>query len=208
MLPGGGPLGEALASGRTPSPELVAAAGEQTAVEPKYALAGLAIALAGFASLVGLHAPNVLINQVPFEKSPAVLIDRAEMFLSELGHPELSHSIFGFYADQDYLDYLDYLERERAVADRWTPLASGRPPAMRFYYRKSPEPLVPVDLLRSRPSASDPPLNVPDMVKLELNWEGRLLELTAIPPEKTEEVRGGVATWETLFSMAELSPER
>ena len=70
MLPGGDPLGEALASGRTPSPELVAAAGEQTAVPPKYALAGLAITIAGFASLVGLHAPNVLINQVPFEKSP------------------------------------------------------------------------------------------------------------------------------------------
>ena len=46
------------------------------------------------------------------------------------------------------------------------------------------------------------------MVKLELDWEGRLLELTAIPPEKTEEVRGGVTTWETLFSMAKLSPER
>ena len=167
-------------------------------------LAGLAVALAGFASLVGLHAPNVLINQVPFEKSPAVLIDRAETFLSELGHPELPHSIFGFYADQDYLDYL---ERERPVADRWTPLSSGRPPAMRFYYRKSPEPLVPVDLLRSRPTASDPPMNVPEMIELELDWEGRLLELTAIPPEKAEDVHGGHATWETLFSMAELSPE-
>jgi len=34
-LPGGDPLGEALAAGETPSPQMVAAAGETTEISPR-----------------------------------------------------------------------------------------------------------------------------------------------------------------------------
>ena len=44
-LPGGDPLAAALAAGETPSPDLVAAAGETDGLEPKVAVAWLAAAL-------------------------------------------------------------------------------------------------------------------------------------------------------------------
>src|SRR5260370_6039994 len=41
-LPGGDPLAAALAAGETPSPQMVAAAGEKTGLAPRVAVAGLA----------------------------------------------------------------------------------------------------------------------------------------------------------------------
>jgi len=58
-LPGGDPLAAALAAGETPTPELVAAAGETEGLRPVVALAWLAAALV-FTAVAGFVARNTL----------------------------------------------------------------------------------------------------------------------------------------------------
>src|SRR4029453_4809769 len=82
LLPGGDPLAAALAAGETPSPGLVAAAGEAEGLPAR----GGALLVAGtvicLAVLPWLMRPLTLSRLVPVEKTPGVLEDRApELFL-------------------------------------------------------------------------------------------------------------------------------
>ena len=77
MLTGSDPLEAAIAAGETPSPELVAAAGEAEGLRPAVAWGLLAVVLAGLA-LVPLAGRSFrLLERVPVGKPPAVLEDRA-----------------------------------------------------------------------------------------------------------------------------------
>ena len=85
-LPGGDPLAAAIAAGETPSPEMVAAAGGEGALAPRTAwmllggivvLAAAVLALAPFSTDMGL---------APWDKSPAVLRDRAGQIAVRLGY--------------------------------------------------------------------------------------------------------------------------
>ena len=54
-----------------------------------------------------LLASKQLSNRVPFDKSPAVLVDRAQQALSALGYTDLPvDTHWGFDTDGDYLDYV------------------------------------------------------------------------------------------------------
>jgi len=77
-LPGGDPLAAALAAGETPSPELVAAAGEADAMNPVHALALAALAVALFLGAAWLNGRNDLRAYVPIDKPPAAMVDRAQ----------------------------------------------------------------------------------------------------------------------------------
>ncbi len=119
-LPGGDPLAAALAAGETPSPEMVAAAGERKAASMTAVLLATATLLGVLAVGVVLLARNQLSNRVPFDKSPAVLVDRAQQALAALGYvhvPVDTH--WGFYAEDDYLQYVrehaDYARAARPV---------------------------------------------------------------------------------------------
>ena len=84
MLGGRDPLGAAIAAGETPSPELVAAAGETEGLGPRAAWACLAAVVAGVLVFPVVQAPRHLLSRVPIEKSPAALEDRARELLSRL----------------------------------------------------------------------------------------------------------------------------
>jgi len=199
MLPGGDALAEALAAGRTPSPDLVAAAGEKKALPAPWAVGAVAVALLGLVLVYLARAPVVLINQVPFAKPPAVLIDRAETIIQELGFDAKPHAIYGFTVDSDYLE---------AVADEddgFEVLKEGRPPAIRFWYRESPEPLVPINQGRARPNQRDPPPDVAGMISLELDAEGRLLELRAVPGETRAPTEAARTDWSSLLAHADIT---
>jgi serine/threonine protein kinase len=94
-LPGGDPLAAALAAGETPSPEMVAAAGERHATSPLFATATTAAILTLLLVGAALLARQNLSNQVPFEKSPAVLVDRAQQALPRWGIPSCRHTRTG-----------------------------------------------------------------------------------------------------------------
>src|SRR5207244_2083007 len=76
-LPGGNSLSAALQAGQTPSPQLVAAAGERAALPPLQALALGAVLLLslGLAMLLGQRAS--LLPRLPLHKPAVVLADKA-----------------------------------------------------------------------------------------------------------------------------------
>src|SRR4029077_10622841 len=72
-LPGGDPLAAALAAGETPSPEMVAAAGNTEGLARKYSIPCLlAIALSMVLTVVYNQQRSALMR-VPFDNSPEVL---------------------------------------------------------------------------------------------------------------------------------------
>src|ERR1043166_7695050 len=76
-LPGGDPLAAALAAGETPSPEMVAAAGEPGAIEKWHGLLSLAGVTIGLALVCWLAQRAYLVNHVGLDRHPESLTDTA-----------------------------------------------------------------------------------------------------------------------------------
>ncbi len=207
-LPGGDPLAAALAAGETPSPEMVAAAGEEGLLRPARALGLLAAVLLGLAGHVLLADRTCLVARVhpPRTKTPQALADHAAGMIRRLGHDSRAvDTAYGFEDDRGYLSYLIAKDATRA---RWQPLRNERPAALTFWYRESPEPLIPqawwfFDLV----SADNPSPLSPGMINVRLDPQARLLEFLAPPAERAEssnEVAG--PDWAPLFDEAGLDP--
>jgi serine/threonine-protein kinase len=182
-LPGGDPLAEALAAGETPSPGMVAAAGEEGVLRPAIAWALLASAVAGLVVAVLLGSRLVLTHFVPLERPPEVLADRGREILSRLGYagPGVD-SASGFMAERDYLRYVTEIDGSMG---RWERLRAARPHAVSFWYRESPRPMVSSQAF-GNVTPDDPSLLLPGMVALALDPVGRLLRFDAVPPQKDE----------------------
>jgi serine/threonine-protein kinase len=180
-LPGGDPLAAALAAGETPSPELVAEAGETGGLKPGVAVACLAAVLAGLALVIPLSGVCNLLAVAPLDKPPAVLEEKAREIIFELGYDDPpADSERGFYPNLEYLDLLGKLEDP---AGQWEVLGDRQPAAIHFWYRQSPALLVRVEPAGFGEAHLDPPLSLPGMLLLTLDPLGRLLSFTAVPPE-------------------------
>ena len=178
-LPGGDPLAAALAAGETPSPEMVANAGRRDAISPVYGLSAIAIIVAGIIAITAVSYQTLIVHVVPFDRPPAVLADRARTYLDSFGYRETAtDTASGFAYDGDYARWV---ERTRRGDDRWRELRAGRAPAAMFWYRTSPERIVPQDTSR-RAHPNDPPFTSPGMTSVRLDTTGRLLWFQAIPP--------------------------
>src|SRR5262249_6437588 len=139
-LPGGDPLAAALAAGETPSPEMVAASGGEGSLHPAVAIACLAGVLIGLVLIGLVSGQTALLGRAPLEQPPEVLVHPAREILRKLGHERPpGDSAFGFGTDGEYLGYI---EKENPSPTRWDVLGSGRPPAVFFWYRQSPGPLM------------------------------------------------------------------
>ncbi len=204
-LPGGDPLAAALAAGETPSPEMVAAAGERKAAS----MTAVAIATAALLGLlavgVGLMASKQLSNRVPFDKPPAVLVDRAQQALSALGYAALPvDTHWGFYTDGDYLQYV----REHTEYARVRDPFATRPNGLLFFYRTSPRRMVPYNVVGAV-SLSDPPLVITDMTVVALDPLGRLESFHAIPPQHDPQAAPAPPPdWSVVFRLAGLDQAR
>ena len=87
-LPGGDPLAAALAAGETPSPEMVAAAGERSAFSPAIGLSLFTAIVAGVLAVAALSDRTIALAKIPFEKTADALEDRARDTLAKLGYTE------------------------------------------------------------------------------------------------------------------------
>ncbi len=204
-LPGGDPLAAALAAGETPSPEMVAAAGDEGALAPRtawiflvgtFVVLALVVALAPKASDLGLK---------PLSKTPDALTDRARELVRQFGYgDEPADSDSGFLRAYDFLRY-------RALNDpssqRVRGLASAELGPMNFWYRQSPGPMVPTESPDVSPS--DPAMTVPGMVSVTLSSSGKLIKFHAVSPE-VEDPKGPSADpdWGALFAAAGLDMKR
>lgn len=180
-LPGADPLTAALAAGETPSPELVAEAGESAIISTRAALACLigAILLMGIG--VGLRQQHRIDRYVPLNKSADDLVFVARELLSDLGYPELpQYRAHGFSADSELLDYLTKNDKS---PDRWDRLSHAKRPAVLFWFRISPEPLRGTELHNPHVGRKNPPLSGRENGLIELDAEGNLVHLAVVPSD-------------------------
>jgi serine/threonine-protein kinase len=212
-LPGGDPLAAALAAGETPSPEMVAAAGEIEGLRPFVAWACLAAVLVGVAASVLLNPRAQLIGRVGLDMPPEVLTERAREVLQKIGYPD--HTVDearGFRMDLGYLRYIRMHDKSRS---RWERLDRD---ALKFWYRRSPRPLVPRRFLDVSSDSSipsygaivaieDPPPEISGMATVSLTPRGQLIDLLVVPPQ-FEDVGAPttVPDWNPVLTAAGLDP--
>lgn len=175
-LPGGDPLAAALAAGETPSPEMVARAGLSGALNPKVAAIGLLAALVLTVAAAAIYAGHALLHVAPLDKPPAVLVDRAREILKDSGYTEkVLHTAGSFYVDSDYLEKIRKTDSSPA---RWKRLTQGRPWAVGYWYRTSPDAMLVT--ARHVVSEGKPVLATEGMARLRLDPLGRLRELAIV----------------------------
>ncbi len=203
-LPGGDPLAAALAAGETPSPEMVAAAGEAGGMSLAVAWACLASVVLGMGVMAFAAGRSYMVHRVPLQKPPEALEDDAREILGRLGYDEPpADSARGF--DQD-TDYIRWVERNDRSPGRWEGLGTGQPAAIYFWYRQSPRLLVPSRFTPwLRVQIADPPEDLSGMAHLVLDPRGRLIELVAVPPQVEDSSAASPdPDWPVLFSAAGL----
>ena len=206
-LPGGDPLAAALAAGETPSPEVVAAAGKQGALRPAIGWACLAGALAALLLCVLIFNHTTILSKVPMDKPPAVLIDRAQEIIANLGYTDPAFDRASGFAS--YGGYLRHVAAEDSTLTRWDGLADLRPPTVFFWYRESPRHLIASDS-NGDVTFDDPPLHYSGMKSLRVDPLGRLLYLDVIPPQVADSITVTIPEpdWSQLFVEAGLDPTR
>jgi serine/threonine-protein kinase len=204
-LPGGDPLGAALAAGETPSPEMVAAAGERSAFSPAIGLSLFAAIIAGLLAVAVLSDRAIFLAKVPMDKSADALEDRARETLATLGYTERpAGTARGFLVLPDYIFYV--LRTDRS-ANRWDALANPYFPSLRFWYRTSPRPLETIGA-EWTPQFGDPPMTVSNMASVVLDVQGHLTQFTTVTPQVEDPQAQGAAipavAWRSLFDAAGL----
>jgi hypothetical protein len=128
------------------------------------------------------------------------LADRANQMLVKLGYgSDIADRAMGFHFDSDYIRWA----QGNGPPAWWTDLRIGRPSALIFWYRTSPDVLVPSSPA-GRVNARDPPMTLPGMQQLFLDTEGRLVEFHAVPPAIAPETSAAAAPWPGLFAAADL----
>jgi serine/threonine-protein kinase len=202
-LPGGDPLAAALAAGETPSPELIAAAGETEGLQPRIAVAWLVAALAGLTA-VAVIAPSLQITEaLHLENPPEALARDARILLQGLGYTARpGDRYWGFEYDGEYRAYLGSHPTEAAA--RWKNPASGDPALVTFWYRESPSPLIAQRTVNMQTNFTDPPFEIPRMIRLRLDPDGKPRYLEAIPPQVETPTAPGSFDWSKLFQAAGL----
>jgi hypothetical protein len=205
-LPGGDPLAAALAAGETPSPQMVAAAGETEGMKPKYALLCLAACLVGLIAAVVLMIRTDAMNRMSLDLSPDVLTQKAHDIVAQLGYdPKPVDRAIDFDYD---LDYLRWAEKNDKNPD-WNKTLGEQPSVLWFSYRQSARYMIPLELERSMTPGivtfTDPPTTQSGMLNMRLDTQGRLVDLQALPPQVEENPPlARPLDWNPLFSAAGL----
>jgi len=200
-LPGGDPLAAALAAGETPSPELVAASGEEGTLPRAKAWAWFAACLITLAVFPLTVLPFNLIEHIAFNLSPDTLQAKAREALQRLGYPDQpADDAWWFRTDDEYLKRVNLMRPAQAAAD----LRTATPGPLRFCYRQSPSGLLPLSI-GGHVTAVDPPPEAGD-VYLELDLSGRLTTLRVVPPASGEAQPSSHVNWPALFDVAQLGP--
>jgi serine/threonine-protein kinase len=208
-LPGGDPLAAALAAGETPSPAMVAAAGETVGLQPRVALICLIAVLAamGIIGFLAVHYSGL--DRVHLEQPPEVLAQKAREITARLGYPDRPLDVaYSFDYDSDLQEALEKNDKPRPD---WNTILPGRPTLYYFWYRQSPDYMF-AEGYRDQflnpgiVTSSDPPTTLSGMVNINLDPQGRLINFQAIPPQKTDAnaTTQALYDWTPLFSEAGL----
>src|SRR5216684_6470360 len=209
-LPGGDPLAAALAAGETPSPEMVAAAGETSGLAPRVALTCFGAVILGVILLAAVIIKENGLERIHPENPPEVLAKKSREIISSLGYPgQPSDKADGFDYDTDFLAYL---AKDHSQHPQWDRVLSEQPPVLLYWFRQSPSEMSPdsfwgPSLTPNVVTFSDPAPILSGMINIQLDPEGRLLYFQAIPPEKEANPAqtSGSPDWLPLFAAAGLN---
>ena len=175
QLPGVEPFAASLATGETPAPEMVAAAGGEGIVSLTTGVGLLLATLVGL--LVCWLGSNLkLLNRLQFERHPQVLVERARDSIQAFGYARTpADSAWGLRARRHMPGIQDSQAKTPTIG-------------LEFWYRQSPTVLNPqlffANGRRNLGAVTDanPPMTQPGMVLFRCDVSGRLLEFQAIPP--------------------------
>jgi serine/threonine-protein kinase len=201
-LPGGDPLAAALAAGETPSPEMVAAAGEGTALDLPQAWLLFGSVILGIVISYALALDRSAIHHLHPMYTPDVLAQKARDAISALGYAARVDEAYKFSWDGDLIGHI----RQSGTLTA----ESLQPSPFVFWYRSSPFAMTGVqfhdDLLTPGVvTPSDPPPIWSGMVQVTLDQQGQLRFLEAIPPQLQPDRAPAATTepdWSALFTLA------
>ena len=209
-LPGGDPLAAALAAGETPSPQMVAAAGENVGLAPRAAVACFAAVILGVILFVAMGIKESGLQRLHPDNPPEVLAKKSREIISSLGYPAAPvDKSDGFDYD---IDFLNSLTKNNSQRLQWDRILTEQPPVLRYWFRQSPREMSPDSFWNSSLTPNvvtfaDPPDTLSGMINVQLDPEGRLLYFQAIPPEKEDKPQSPrPADWLPLFAAAGLDP--
>ncbi len=208
-LPGGDPLAAALAAGETPSPEMVAAAGEGAGLSPRVAWPVFLLIVAGVAASFAMAVRTSALNQLRPEYTAEVLAQKARDVVRQIGDSPRSggDEAYGFRWNEDLMKYVQTTDKP---APQWDRVFSQPPSALEFWYRHSDTALTSTtfhtDLLTPGiVTADDPPPVMSGMTAVELDHQGRLTFFERIPPQRHDTPTPPAAVdWKPLFALAQL----
>jgi hypothetical protein len=211
-LPGGDPLAAALAAGETPSLGMVAAAGATEGMPVRQATIRWVLSLVGLLATVLLIVSASLLEQSSLDMPPAVLQAKSRELLAAAGYPDRPKDrASGLFVGAAYLDWIKDHDKPRPD---WDKVMREGPSPVRFWYRESPEAMIPRDVFSESRAVGgvtrrDPPLLFPGMALVEMDPAGRLISLRVVPPE-FEDPPGQPAPvdWKPLFQAAGLDIEK
>ena len=205
-LPGGDPLQMALAAGETPSPEMVAAAGEKKGLRPPVAAALLIGIIGILITTIVLGSRINILNIIRFDQSPDLLIHRAREVTAQLGYPERPvDTAYGMHYDSAYLNQLD--ASELSFEQRKEQLTHSRPIPVHFWYRESPDYLqsAQINARSGEVAQQDPPVDTPGMTGLELDSQGNLRSFYAVAPAiEDAQTTAEETNWNAVLALAGL----
>jgi len=203
--PAADPLAAALAAGETPSPEAVAGALRVGGLRPPAAVACLAGVIALLAVLLPLSGRALPYRQVPLEHPPEALADRAHSLLRGLRPTApAADQAYGFAEHEAFARYLLSHPALGGKDPVRQVLAAGRPPLLWFWYRESPEALVPWN---PEVRLGDPPQTTPGDASLVLDPAGRLYQLEVVPQASPDPVvPDPPPDWSALLGAAGFDP--
>jgi len=206
-LPGGDPLAAALAAGETPSPEMVAAAGEGAGLSARIAWPVFLAVIAGIAASFVMALRTSPLDVMRPEYTSDVLAQKARDVVRQLGYSQRgADEAYGFQWNEELLKYV----RKNDKVPRWKEVLAQRPSALEFWFRQSHDPLTATTfhtdvLTPGIVHPDDPPPLMSGMSHVELDHAGRLMYFETIPPQRQEAAtHAAPVDWSSLFSLAGL----
>jgi predicted Ser/Thr protein kinase len=198
-LPGGDPLAAALAAGETLSPEAVANAGSNTGLDRKWALLCLAVVVVCLALKVIYNDRWTTLMQARLEYPPDALRVKGREMAVTLGYP--------VKPVDDWLEFFNRPALRKFFEDRvktrgdWRTWYAAEAPVS-AHYRESPQDLIAMEFGFVTPS--NPAIDQPGMVLLELDAHARLRGFSAAPYLAAQRGPAAPVEPETVFRAAGL----
>jgi hypothetical protein len=186
---------------------MVAAAGDTEGISTVSAAVCLVLILAGLVVLAVVRGKTSVLQQTPFDKSPAALEQKAQDLLASLGYAETpTDRAYGFVYRNDFRQYA---ERNESLATYRAQMTHGQPSPISFWYRQSPRHLLAISGVGAV-SSSNPPQLVSGMVRVTLDPLGRLVDFDAVPPQVEDgPARPSTALdWAAVLAAAGVDPAR